>query len=80
MALSKVSVDRFSMDARFGSARNIKTDHPVNLFKHSRASVKLNPTELNSSGFTNIDPKVSANIAKTMDIIKILGSSEFLGG
>lgn len=79
MALSKVSVDRFSMDARFGSARNIKTDHPVNLFKHSKASVKLNPTELNSSGFTNIDPKVSANIAKTMDIIKILGSSEFLG-
>lgn len=77
MSLSKVSTDRFSMDARFGSARNMKSDHPVNLFNQSRIPAELKSNELNTPGFSNIDSKVSANIAQKMDIIKILGSSEF---
>ncbi len=79
MSLSKVSTDRFSMDARFGSARNMKSDHPIDLFNQSRTPAELKSNELNTPGFSNIDSKVSTNIAKTMDIIKILGSSEFLG-
>lgn len=79
MSLSKVSTDRFSMDARFGSARNIKSEHPVKLFNQSRLPAELKSAELNTPEFSNMNSKVSANIAKTMDIIKILGSSEFIG-